>query len=274
MSDDRVQQVIDELDPTPAHEAAWPVSRRQTLRALAAAGLLGAGSGSASGESAGTVIADEASFSNYGSEDVSDGWELTIDDDVFGLTESEETIELPDGGLGEEVVLPNGAEASEMIAPDGTVVWEIAIPDDQGYLYNEGDLEGFWQERIDSGNGDLRTEENALVAEVFDNPDGGAEYIWITTDAVDLEPYSTVRIDWEFIGDDVGFALFGAISEQDGGLFSGDNIDENDSFSRRTNDLDISDVDENRFVYFAADDSSGDNSTDGLVRTFSVQLVE
>ena len=128
--DERVQQVIDELDPTPASESAWPVSRRQTLRALAAAGLIGAGSASASAESAGTVIADEAVFSNYGSESVSDGWELTIDDDVFALTESEDTIGLPDGGVGEEVVLPNGAEALEMIAPDGTVVFDsVDIPD-------------------------------------------------------------------------------------------------------------------------------------------------
>ena len=129
MSDDeRVQQVIDELDPTPAHEVAWPVSRRQTLRALAAAGVLGSGSGSASAESVGGVIADEAVLSNYGSESVSDGWELTIDDDVFGLTESdEETIELPDGGVGEEVIMPDGVEAGEIVAPDGTVVF--AIPD-------------------------------------------------------------------------------------------------------------------------------------------------
>ena len=124
MSDDRVQQVIEALDPQPASEVDWPVSRRQALRALAAAGLVGAGSGSASAESAGTVIADEAFLSNYDSESVADGWELTIDDDVFALTESEDTIGLPDGGVGEEVVLPSGAEAAEVIAPDGTVVFE------------------------------------------------------------------------------------------------------------------------------------------------------
>ena len=124
MSDERVQQVIDELDPTPAHEVDWPVSRRQTLRALAAAGLLGAGAGSASAQSAGGVIADEAVLSNYGSESVSDGWEVTIDDDVFGLTASEETIDLPDGAVGEELVTPSGGEASEIVAPDGTVVFD------------------------------------------------------------------------------------------------------------------------------------------------------
>ena len=130
MSDDRVQQVIEALDPQPASEVDWPVSRRQALRALAAAGLLGAGSGSASAESVGGVIADEAVFSNYDSESVSDGWELTIDDDVFALTESERTIGLPDGGVGEEVVLPNGDAASEVIAPDGSVVFEgDEIPD-------------------------------------------------------------------------------------------------------------------------------------------------
>jgi|GEM_PF-5327355 len=128
--DERVQQVIDALDPTPASDVDWPVSRRQTLRALAAAGLLGAGSGSATAESAGGVIADEATLSNYGSESVSDGWELEIDEDVFALTESDtETIGLPDGAAAEEIIMPNGVEASEVVAPDGTAVFEDAIPD-------------------------------------------------------------------------------------------------------------------------------------------------
>ena len=140
--DERVQQVIDELDPTPAHEGDWSVSRRQTLRALAAAGLLGAGAGSASAQSAGGVIADEANLANYGSESVSDGWELTIDDDVFALTASEDTIGLPDGGVGEEVVTPSGGGASEIVAPDGTVVFDSSgIPDSaiHRWPFNEGD---------------------------------------------------------------------------------------------------------------------------------------
>ena len=198
MSDDRVQQVIDELDPTPAHEAAWPVSRRQTLRALAAAGLLGAGSGSASAESAGGVIADEAVFSNYGSESVSDGWELTIDDDVFALTESEDTIGLPDGGVGEEVVLPNGAGASEMIAPDGSVVFE-----DVGILNSE--LYRF-------------TESNGWIHDVAFHPDypnepylaGASEdtdvYIWDLSDgslhATLTDPSGNlISLDWHPSGD-------------------------------------------------------------------------
>jgi len=144
--DERVQQVIDALDPTPASDVDWPVSRRQTLRALAAAGLLGAGSGSASAESVGGVIADEANLSNYDSETVSDGWELTIDDDVFGLTESEDTIDLPDGGVGEEVLLPNGAEASQIIAPDGSVVFDpFGIPD--SVVTRENDSNQFEDDR-------------------------------------------------------------------------------------------------------------------------------
>ena len=138
--DERVQQVIDELDPTPAHEIAWPVSRRQTLRALAAAGLLGAGAGSASAQSAGGVIADEAVLSNYGSESVSDGWEVTIDDDVFALTASDtETMGLPDGGVGSELVTPSGVEASEFVGPDGTVVFEgdAEIPDSGDFQHND-----------------------------------------------------------------------------------------------------------------------------------------
>ena len=144
MSDEIVQQVIDELDPTPASEAAWPVSRRQTLRALAAAGLLGS-VGSASAESAGRVIADEAFLSNYDSESVSDGWELTIDDDVFALTESDtETIGLPDDGVAEEVVTPGGVEASQVVAPDGTVVFEDAAIPDSGvsrWTFDDGDTD-------------------------------------------------------------------------------------------------------------------------------------
>jgi len=139
--DERVQQVIEALDPQPASEVEWPVSRRQTLRALAAAGLLGAGSGSATAESAGGVIADEATLSNYGSENVSDGWELEIDEHVFGLTESDtETIGLPDGAAAEEIIMPNGVEASEVLAPDGTVVFS-PIPDNEIDLFERDDLD-------------------------------------------------------------------------------------------------------------------------------------
>ena len=98
---------------------------------------------------------------------MSDGWELTIDDDVFGLTESDkETIELPDGGVGEEVIMPDGVQVSEMIAPDGTVVFEHAIPDGvidnfDEILYEEQDtnLSDNYSEAIDDF--DFDTSESA-----------------------------------------------------------------------------------------------------------------
>ena len=88
------------------------------------------------------MIADEAVLSNYDSESVSDGWELTIDDDVFALTESDtETIGLPDGGVGSELVTPSGVEASEFIAPDGSVVWQgDVIPDTAIAQYDATEL--------------------------------------------------------------------------------------------------------------------------------------
>ena len=161
--DDRVQQVLDALDPQPAHAVDWPVSRRQAIRALAAAGVLAAGSGSASAQSAGGVIADEAVLSNYGSESVTDGWELEIDDDVFALTESDEdTIGLPDGGVGEEVVLPGGAEASEVIAPDGTVVFEGGLPDNV-VAYGGGDNNTYVHDVSDGSLVHTLTESGARV---------------------------------------------------------------------------------------------------------------
>ena len=208
MSDERVQQVIDELNPTSASEAAWPVSRRQTLRALAAAGLLGAGSSSATGESAGTVIADEASFSNYASEDVSDGWELTIDDDVFGLTESdEETIELPDGGVGEEVIMPDGVSASEMIAPDGSVVFEgDAILDEQDlharYDFSEysgtdnfADLSGNNNDLINGSISGITENINGIDAGEFD---GDGDSLW-TDSFTDILP-ATISVVMKVTG--------------------------------------------------------------------------
>ena len=119
--DDPVDRVIDALDPQPVAESL-PVSRRQTLRALASVGALGS-VGSASAQSAGTVVADEAVFSNYGWESSADGGTLTIDGDEYTFDGSEE-IGLPDGGVGTEVVTPDGS-ASEVIGPSGQVLWAV-----------------------------------------------------------------------------------------------------------------------------------------------------
>ena len=128
MSDERsdAEQVLNELEPQPAHEAI-PVSRRQTLRALASVGALTT-VGSASGQSAGTVIADEAVFSNYGWESSAEGGTLTIDGDQYTFDGSGE-IGLPDGGVGTELVTPDEIE-SELIGPSGQVLFRaFTIPD-------------------------------------------------------------------------------------------------------------------------------------------------
>ena len=146
MSDDDersdAEQVLAELDPKRAHEALG-VSRRQTLRALASVGAL-TSVGSASGQSAGTVVADEAYFSNYGWEpDGSGGGTLTIDGDAYTFDGSE-TIGLPDGGVGGELVTPSGATASELIGPSGQVLWEgDAIRDSVVSRPNDGNTTGF-----------------------------------------------------------------------------------------------------------------------------------
>ena len=124
MTDDDAQQVLAELDPQPAHEVI-PVSRRQTLRALASVGALTT-VGSASGQSAGTVRADEAYFANYGWEPSAEGGTLTIDGDEYTFDGGEE-IGLDDGSVGTELVTPSG-QASELIGPSGQVLWSW-IPD-------------------------------------------------------------------------------------------------------------------------------------------------
>jgi len=132
--DDRVQAVLDKLGPTPAHEADWPVSRRATLRALATLGLAGA-MGSASAQSVGTVRADTAVFSNYGSVATSDGYDLTIDGTTFDLGGGELT--LPDGTAVSELTMPDGS-VSEIVGPDGArlanvpPVQPLAIGGDDG----------------------------------------------------------------------------------------------------------------------------------------------
>ena len=119
------EQVLAELDPQPAHEVI-PVSRRQTLRALASVGALSA-VGSASAQSAGTVVADEAVFSNYGGEPSAEGGTLTLDGDEYTFDGSSE-IGLDDGSVGTELLTPGG-DASELIGPSGQVLWAPPIPD-------------------------------------------------------------------------------------------------------------------------------------------------
>jgi len=143
MTDDErsdAEQVLAELDPQPAHEAIR-VSRRQTLRALASVGALTT-VGSASGQSAGTVVADEAYFANYGWEPSAEGGTLTIDGDQYTFDGSEE-IGLDDGGVGTELVTPSG-QASELIGPSGQVLWSV-IPDSGmlRWLFEES-LEDSW----------------------------------------------------------------------------------------------------------------------------------
>jgi len=125
-NDDLTADVREALDPTPAHAVEWPVSRRDTLRALAGVGALAVGPSGAQG-AAGTGIADAAYFSNYGWESTAEGGVLTIDGAEFTFDGSE-TIGLPDGGAGRELVTEGGATASEVIGPDGSVLYE-AIPD-------------------------------------------------------------------------------------------------------------------------------------------------
>jgi len=125
MSDDDLTAAVrDALDPTPASEADWPVSRRDTLRALAGVGALAVGPGGAQG-AAGTGIAEEAYFSNYGWEPDADGGVLTIDGAEFTFDGSE-TVVLPDGGEASTVVLPDGGEASTVVG-DGSD--EVAFRD-------------------------------------------------------------------------------------------------------------------------------------------------
>jgi len=125
--DDRVEQVLAAMAPTPASEVAWPVSRRTALRALAALGLVGA-TGSASAQSVGTVRADTAVFSNYGSEATPDGYAITIDDTTFTLGGGDLT--LPEGTAASEVATPDSG-VSDIVGPDGNVLFEDRpdIPD-------------------------------------------------------------------------------------------------------------------------------------------------
>jgi len=129
MSDDEIERVIDELDPQPITATDVPVSRRQALRGLASVGALATVGDVRAQDAAGTVIADEAYFSNYGSEATAEGYDLTLDGDTYSFDGSEE-IGLPGGGVGTEVVTPSGATGSEIVGPSGQVLWQAnAIPD-------------------------------------------------------------------------------------------------------------------------------------------------
>jgi len=126
-NDDLTADVREALDPTPASEVEWPVSRRDTLRALAGVGALAVGPGGAQG-AAGTGIADEAYFSNYGWAPDAEGGVLTIDGAEFTFDGSE-TLVLPDGREASTIVLDDGREASAVVGPGGSELLAPAIPD-------------------------------------------------------------------------------------------------------------------------------------------------
>jgi len=152
MSDgDIVERVRDDLDPTPAHAAEWPVSRRDTLRALASVGALAAAPGAASA-SAGSVIAEEASFSNYGAEQTAAGWTWTIDGAAFAFDGSE-TVVLDDGREASTFVLPDGREARVVVGPDGTEILARATPDSAIAQYDFREEDGTMPVVDQTGNG-------------------------------------------------------------------------------------------------------------------------
>ena len=114
---------------------------------------------------------------------MSDGWELTIDDDVFGLTASEETIDLPDGAVGEELVTPSGGEATEIVAPDGTVVFDSFDIPDAGLLHDyhaaelnlsEGETVSTFTDQ--SGDDDLSAQDSPTFRESGINGEPAVEY--------------------------------------------------------------------------------------------------
>ena len=184
MTDDErsdAEQVLAELDPQPAHEAIR-VSRRQTLRALASVGALTT-VGSASGQSAGTVVADEAYFANYGWEPSAEGGTLTIDGDQYTFDGSEE-IGLDDGGVGTELVTPSG-QASELIGPSGQVLWErVGIPDSAVYrwvLDSVGD--GTAEDSVGTADGTVNgvtSTSGTWVGDAAGDGDGTGDYIATT----------------------------------------------------------------------------------------------
>jgi len=139
--DDLTAAVRDALDPTPASEADWPVSRRDTLRALAGVGALAVGPGGAQG-AAGTGIAEEAFFSNYGWESTAEGGVLTIDGAEFTFDGSK-TVVLDDGRAASTVVLPDGSTASAVVGPSGEVVFDAAEIPDSGNLQQHYDASSF-----------------------------------------------------------------------------------------------------------------------------------
>jgi len=174
--DDLTAAVRDALDPTPASEAEWPVSRRDTLRALAGVGALAVGPSGAQG-AAGTGIADEAYFSNYGWESTADGGVLTIDGAEFTFDGSE-TIALPDGREASTVVLPDGREASTVVGPDGSVLKEASIPDSVVDQFSAGNFTDPWQNSV--GGRDSMTVNGLSSTTVDGNPtvsgEGGSDH--------------------------------------------------------------------------------------------------
>ena len=220
MTDDErsdAEQVLAELDPQPAHEVI-PVSRRQTLRALASVGALSA-VGSAHAQSAGTVVADEAYFSNYGWESSAEGGTLTIDGDQYTFDGSEE-IGLPDGGVGTEVLTPDGS-ASELIGPSGQTLWETPIPDSVIDTFEEILYEDGGKTLSDYYTGDLNAFERST-----DSPVQQGSYSLKCTSTSESGLYSTTGLNrYPSRGDSFSAWVQPGGSDYAGVLFGGSDAD-------------------------------------------------
>jgi len=189
--DDLTADVREALDPTPAHAVEWAVSRRDTLRALAGVGALAVGPGGAQG-AAGTGIADEAYFSNYGWESTAEGGVLTIDGAEFAFDGSL-TVALDDGREASTVVLDDGREASTVVGPDGGVLKAPFIPDSGVSRFEfEQDLTDSWGGNDGVGSGISYSTDSADgdYSGVFD----GSDYVDVDGVASAITPPVTVSV--------------------------------------------------------------------------------
>ena len=151
-----------------------------------------------------------------------------------------------------------------------------AIPDIEGYLYNEGDLEEFWEVGFisDISEDDLEKRADNLFMEVS-NDGSSAVGNWVMTEReIDLSNYSTIEIDWENTGADTSNNQSRLTLKDEIDQNAGDTLTEKTgTFDRTTDAIDVSGNNDQGFIGVRGAEATGSVEPVEL-STYSIQIIE
>ncbi len=151
------------------------------------------------------------------------------------------------------------------------------IPDSNGYIYDEGAYESYWDTGTETGSGSLNKLTSSLYAKTAGTTGGDDERSWTADVAVDLTNYSTLEIDWEGYTDNgMFYNAFIHIDESQGTESnSAANLwTKGSAFSRTTETYDISSYSGDYHVSVGVRDETTSESYETVTEAYSMRVIE